>query len=54
MTTKVYLVGDANSPKTNQWLSMTDCPTLAETRALEIGPEATRKTITVAPPRHQR
>jgi hypothetical protein len=54
MTTKVYLIGDANSPKTNQWLSMTDCPNLAVARALEVGPEATRKTITVAPPRGQR
>jgi hypothetical protein len=54
MTTKVYLVGDANSPKTNQWLSMTNCPTLAVERALEVGPEATRKVVTVAPPRYKR
>lgn len=24
MTTKVWVVGDANAPKTNQWLAMTN------------------------------
>ncbi len=48
--TTVYLVGDKDSPKTNQWLSMSNDIGLADTRALEVGPEATRKTIEVKPP----
>jgi len=54
MGDKVYLVGDTNSPKTNQWLSMTDCPDLAEARKAELGPTATTKVIEVSPARHRR
>ena len=48
--TIIYLVGDKDSPKTNQWLSMTNDEVLADNRALEVGLEATRKTIEVKPP----
>jgi len=48
--TMVYLVGDKDSPKTNQWLSMSNDLELADKRALEVGPEVTRKTIEVKPP----
>ena len=52
--TKVYLVGDKNSPKTNQWLSMTADKELALQTQKDAGPEATFKEVTVRPSRTKR
>ncbi len=43
---EVYLVGDKDSPKTNQWLAMTDSLEEADKLAADIK-GATRKTIEV-------
>ena len=45
---EVYLVGDKDSPKTNQWLAMTASLYEADKFALGIK-GATRKTIEVKP-----
>lgn len=45
--TKVYLVGDKDAPKTNQWLMMTNCPTEAAKYAYDIH-NSTSKTIEVS------
>ena len=37
MTTKVYVVGDANAPKTNQWEHMTNSRVEADRLAEELG-----------------
>ena len=47
--TKVYLVGDASSPKTNQWLAMTNSWAECERLKAERGPGATHKVVTVPP-----
>lgn len=47
MSTKVYLVGDDNSPKTNQWLAMTNCPDEAARIMGEIEEACRIKPITV-------
>jgi hypothetical protein len=51
MTTKVYLVGDMDSPKTNQWSAMTNNWAEAEKLLAEMGLNATHKVIEVGPPR---
>jgi hypothetical protein len=50
-TKRVYLIGDANSPKTNQWLQMTNCKSTAEAALAEAGEGATFKEVTVRPKR---
>jgi len=47
----VYLVGNAASPKTNQWLSMTDHRPTADAAFTALGEGATFKEVKVAPPR---
>ena len=49
--TKVYLVGDKDSPKANSWLAMTNNWGEAERLMKEIGPEATHKVVIPKPPR---
>ena len=49
----VYLVGNAASPKTNQWLSMTDCKVTAEDAFLAQGEGATFKEVRVSKPRRK-
>ena len=49
--TKVYLIGDKNSPKTNQWLQMTNDRAAAEAELALAGPDATFKEVTVRAPR---
>ena len=51
MTNKVYLVGDENSPKTNQWLSMTNSLEEAERLMAEQGHTATMREVAVPPSR---
>ena len=51
--TKVYLIGDAKSPSTNQWLQMTaDRPT-ADAALAAAGEGATFKEVTVRPQRRK-
>ncbi len=50
MSTKVYVVGDKNSPKTNQWSHMTNNWEEAERLKREMGPEATHRVVEVKPP----
>ena len=47
----VYLVGGAESLKTNQWSAMTNNWAEAERLKLEIGPTATHKVVQVKPQR---
>jgi hypothetical protein len=54
MSTKVYLVGDELSPKTNQWLSMTNNWIEAERLKAELGPKATHKVVEVKERRGKR
>ncbi len=49
MTTKIYLVGGAESPKTNSWAAMTNNWVEAERLKGEIGPSATHKVVVVPP-----
>jgi hypothetical protein len=54
MSTKVYLVGDKDSLKTNSWLAMTNCLDEVE-HLMETLPNATQnKEIEVKPPRSRR
>lgn len=54
MTTKIYLVGGPESPKTNSWEHMTNNWSEAERLKAELGPTATHKVVTVGPSRHKR
>jgi hypothetical protein len=49
----VFLVGNASSPKTNQWLSMTDCRHTAQVAYDAIGEGATFKEVKVSKPRRK-
>ena len=49
----VYLVGNASSPKTNQWLSMTDDRATADAAFAELGEGATFKEVRVSKPRRK-
>ena len=49
----VYLVGNASSPKTNQWLSMTDDRATADAAFAELGEGATFKEVKVSKPRRK-
>jgi hypothetical protein len=53
-TTKIYLVGNADAPKLNQWQAMTNNWLEAEKLLKEMGPTSTHKVVTVAPPRGKR
>lgn len=53
MTTKIYLVGNKDAPKLNQWEAMTNSWSEAERLKGEIGPTATHKVVTVGPSRHK-
>jgi hypothetical protein len=50
-STKIYLVGGADSLKTNRWDSMTNNWDEAQRLKKEMGPEAQHKVVTVQPPR---
>ena len=54
MTTKVYLVGDKDAPKTNSWKAMTNNWSEAERLKAEMGPTATHKVVEVKPQRGKR
>ena len=54
MSTFVYLVGDAESPKTNQWHAMCASPEAAEEFAATMEGPVTHKTVEVKPRRPQR
>ena len=49
----VYLVGNAASPKTNQWLSMTDHRPTADAAFVALGEGATFKEVKVSKPRRK-
>jgi len=49
----VFLVGNASSPKTNQWLSMTDCRHTAQVAYEALGEGATFKEVKVSKPRRK-
>lgn len=50
----VYLVGNAASPKTNQWLSMSDCEVTAWAAFASLGEGATFKEVRVSKPRRKK
>lgn len=52
--TFVYLVGDAESPKTNQWLAMCASAEAAAEFAKGVEGPVTHKTVEVKPRRPQR
>lgn len=54
MTTKVYLVGGPEAPKTNSWLAMTNSWEEASRLKAEYGPTAQHKVVTVPPKGSQR
>jgi len=45
----VYLVGDAQSPKTNQWLAMTNSTAERDRLLADAGEGATTKEVVVKP-----
>ena len=47
----VYLIGDKNSPKTNQWLQMTNDRQVAASAVAAAGEGATFKEVLVPPAR---
>ena len=49
----VFLVGNASSPKTNQWLSMTDDRATADAAFAALGEGATFKEVKVSKPRRK-
>ena len=51
--TKVYLVGDKEAPKKNQWEYMTNNWAEAERLKQEMGPTATHKVVVVPPSRQK-
>jgi len=51
MTKKVFLIGDKNSPKTNQWLQMTNDRQVAASALAAAGDGATFKEVVVPPRR---
>lgn len=53
MKTEVYLVGDAKSPETNQWLAMTNSTTERDRLMVELG-GTTTKVVQVGPPPRRR
>ena len=50
----VYLVGNAASPKTNQWLSMSNCKVTSWAAFVEQGEGATYKEVRVSKPRRNK
>jgi hypothetical protein len=54
MSTKIYLVGDQEAPKTNRWEAMTNNWDEASRLKTEMGPTATHKVVMVEPKRHTR
>ncbi len=54
MTSKVWVVGDESSPKTNQWLAMTNNKDEAEKLLTTLEGASTLKEVDVRPPRNNR
>jgi hypothetical protein len=54
MSTKIYLVGDQEAPKTNRWEAMTNNWDEASRLKTDLGPTATHKVVMVEPKRGKR